>query len=209
MKGVVYDSEAGKYSLCREKLCVPEAEIINRSKMGATVEQGMKLIDRHLESCRDSVVILEYGGNDCNFNWAEVSEAPEAEHSCAVMPERFEKLYTEAAEKLLAAGAEVVISTLPPISAPKFMSFLSRGLSSERIMSWLGDVERLSLWQQHYSEIAEGIAHRIGCPLLPARRAVSSLEWDGMVCNDGLHPNAEGYALLYSGVSEFLGSVFC
>jgi lysophospholipase L1-like esterase len=203
MKGIYYDGS--RYRLCREKLEAEDASIRNRSKMGATISQGLKAIEAALpEISPGTVAILEFGGNDCNFNWAEVAERPEGEHSCATPMEIFEKLYEKAVRELQKAGATVVLCTLPPISSPKFFEFLSDGLSKSRIMQWLRDTDRLAAWQKDYSDAAARIARRCGCGLIDLRKAAVSAGWDGHISPDGLHPDASGHGIIRLTVEQYI-----
>ena len=119
-------------------------------------------------------------------------------------PQRFERLYELAVKKLQAAGATVVVSTLPPISSQKFYEFLSRGLDRQRIMCWLKDRGRLGLWQRDYSEIARKVASRTGCAVLDLRKAAKKAGWDRLIGADGLHPTEEGHILLRRTVEDNL-----
>lgn len=208
MKGVVYDAQRDKYSLCHDRLEVAGAQIRNLSKMGATIETGMERAIRHLpEYGPETMVILEFGGNDCNHRWDEVSAAPDQEHICFVPPERFVADYRSTVQALQQTGTEVVISTLPPISAPKFMAWLSRGLNYDNILHWLGDVEILSRRQKEYSDLAKQVAIETGCRILPLREAAEQLpNWRQLICCDGMHPTEEGYSSLHSFMSSWLQS---
>ena len=203
MKGIYYDG--GRYRLCKEKLSAEGSEIKNRSKMGATISQGLKAIENALpEISPGTVAILEFGGNDCNFNWAEVAEHPEGEHFCVTPMELFEKLYEKAVRELQKAGATVVLCTLPPISSPKFFDYLSSGLSKSRIMEWLRDTDRLAAWQKDYSDAAARIAKRCGCGLIDLRSAAVSAGWEQHVCADGMHPDASGHGILRLTVEQYI-----
>ena len=206
MKGVVYNEEMNKYSLCKDKLAVENAEITNRSKMGATIEYGMTSAIRHLhEYGSSSTVLLEFGGNDCNHKWDEVSEHPELEHISFVPPRTFVEDYIKTINILKKAGAQVIVSTLPPISSEKFMNYLSRGLNFDNILQWLGSVEILSRRQQEYSELAKRVAERTGCKILPLREAAESLPgWEDMLCADGMHPSEAGYEYLHAFMADAL-----
>ena len=205
LKGVWYDEEEDRYRLCREKLSAAGAEIINRARMGSTIEQGLDFIERCLPQISPgTAAILEFGGNDCNFNWAEIAERPFEEHGCAVPPQRFETLYDEAVKKLKSAGACVIVSTLPPISSTRFFDFLSRGLDRSAIMLWLKDRGRLALWQKDYSDIARKVAEKNGCPVLDLRAAAKRAGWEDLICADGLHPSEEGHSLLRLAVEEYI-----
>jgi len=148
---------------------------------------------------------LEYGGNDCNYDWHQISENPDGEYECMVPPEEYTSLMKRAINMLQQRGAQVVVSTLAPIYSEAFMRFICNGLSYNHILQWLGSVNRLGEWQAYYSELAEKTALSNGCAVLPLREAASGLEWTSMICEDGIHPTEQGHFLLNSAAERFLG----
>lgn len=80
-KGVIYDETREKYALAQapaasiaaEKLGV---EVINRSRMGATVADGERIMAQDLRrGLTADMAIIAYGRNDCDFDWHAVSQA--------------------------------------------------------------------------------------------------------------------------------------
>ena len=56
-------------------------EVVNRSKMGATIRKGLSLVrhdlDRGLEA---RYALVSYGGNDSDYDWAAIDADPGADH---------------------------------------------------------------------------------------------------------------------------------
>lgn len=79
----------------------------NLCRFGATVEKGLGLIrrDLSLHGAPEGLAILEYGGNDSDFAWAEVAAEPWAEHQCKTPMGLFRRVYGEAIQLLRQAGA--------------------------------------------------------------------------------------------------------
>ncbi|MCD7845049.1 MAG: SGNH/GDSL hydrolase family protein [Oscillospiraceae bacterium] len=181
--------------------------VTNRSRFGCTIEKAMTVIRRDgmRPSLPGDVAVLEFGGNDCDYHWAEVAAAPEREHSCNTPPARFAARYREAVRLVRASGREPVILTLPPIHSERYLSFICRdGLSRERILSWLGDVERIFRWQESYSRLAERIAMEEGVQLIDLRRPfLRHKGWETLLCADGIHPSREGQRLIYDTLCRY------
>ena len=59
-------------------------EVVNRSKMGATIRKGLSLVrhdlDRGLEA---RYALVSYGGNDSDYDWAAIDADPGAQHGAA------------------------------------------------------------------------------------------------------------------------------
>ncbi len=200
-RGVVLDNERERYSLTPAPAAsiVGETlgiEIKNRSRMGMTSAEGMKMMQKDLEKgLRADVAILEFGGNDCDFNWREISEAPEAEHHPKISAVDYEANMRNMIRAAKSAGMEPILVNLPPINAERYLRFVSRnGLSQENILRWLGDTFQIYRYQERYSMIVTKVAQECGCRLLDIRSAFLNV-WNctgTLFCRDGIHPSADG-----------------
>lgn len=198
LKGVMYNEELKKYKLFGyrfDELAENGIEVENNCKMGATVGKGLEIIKDTLAECTsDTEVVMEFGGNDCNFDWAEVSNDPDGNFHCATPEDEFVEKYLEAIDYAKGKGAKVAICTLVPIESQRFMNWVSRGLNYDNIMKYLGDVNMIARWQEYYSHLAEKVARIANCRVLDLRSAfLMPKALDNMICVDGIHPNAEGH----------------
>ena len=195
----MYNDELKRYKLFGyryEKLLENGIEVENNCKMGATIDEGFEIMKATLEDCdKDTVVILEYGGNDCNFNWAEVANNPEGEFLPNTPEERFTETYLKLVEYAREKGAEVAICTLVPIDSERFMNWVTRGLDYNNVLRWLGDINIISRWQEKYSRLSEKVAVLANCKLIDLR-SVFSNNMGSLLGIDGMHPSAEGHTIL-------------
>ena len=201
LRGVTYDSAKGRYVLCRERSETIEklgVEARNYSRLGATVTKGVELIERNVtENEKGTVVLLAYGGNDCDFDWKQVSEDPQGKYSPNTSDDEFRSSYHRMIDRIVGAGAKPVIATLVPLDAERFMKWISRGLSYENILRWLGDVNKLALWQERYNRILESVAEERSVTLLNIRSAfLTSPDIQALLCADGIHPSADGHRII-------------
>ena len=204
LKGVIYSEELKKYRLFGYKydsLAENGIEVENNCKMGATIGKGSEIIKATLDDCeKDTCVVMEYGGNDCNFDWAAVAADPDSAHLPATPRDEFCEKYIKAVEYAQKRGAEVAVCTLVPIESKRFINWVSRGLSYENILKFMhGDVNVIGRWQEGYSKLAERVAKATGCRLLDLRTPFSRPgEIESLICVDGIHPNARGHEMLSS-----------
>ena len=203
LKGVMYNDELKRYKLFGyrfDELAGRGVEVENNCKMGATVSEGIEIMKYSLgEDLRGASVVMEFGGNDCNFDRASVADSPEKEHLPATPKEEFAEKYYSAVKLAESRGARVAICTLVPIESKRFMNWISRGLNKAGILRFLhGDVYEISRWQESYSRLAEEVARASGCPMLDLRSPFEHTPGGigGLICADGMHPNAEGYKKL-------------
>ena len=184
--------------------------IRNLSRFGSTILGGLKNLDRHLREIQPGdTVVLEFGGNDCNFDWKAIAEDPYKEHKPSVTLEEFRKLYREAIEKVLSVGAKPVLLSLPAILPLRFFDFVSQGLNKDNILLWLGgDTNTIANWHEQYNLEIFKIGAEQGVPVIDISTTFLSRRGLGdCYCIDGMHPNELGHdiiaeAILTSGQLE-------
>ena len=179
--------------------------IVNRSKLGHTVTKGKTMLDKYFEETPDCFAILmDFGGNDCDFNWKSISENPDAEHEPNTPIKKFVKTYTDIIQNIIDRSIRPVITNLPPIEPQRYFNWICRGLNKENILRWLDDVNTIYRYQEMYSRTIEGIAHSTGTLLVDLRGAfLNERHISQFICEDGIHPNTEGQRLITQALMRF------
>ena len=109
--------------------------IRNLSRFGSTIFGGLNNIDRHLREIKaGDRVVLEFGGNDCNFDWKAIAADPLGVHKPQVGLREFHQLYVSAIEKIRSVGATPVMLSLPALLPQRFFDFVSKGLDKANIL---------------------------------------------------------------------------
>ena len=201
MRGVYYSEEAGRHKLYGERLGELKNagyEVKNCSIMGATIETGLDLIKKRLTAPADETTVLfEYGGNDCDFRWSDISGDPTGTFSPNTPLDRFTELYGEVIRYAKDMGAAVKICNLVPLDSERYMNWITRNLSYENILGWLGDSSMLYRWHEYYNRTAERVAAMFGCPLIDIRSPfLLSHNYTNLLSRDGIHPNVEGHRMI-------------
>lgn len=207
LKGVTFSDALGKYRLCKpdySRLEEEGLEVTNLSKMGATIDYCDKILKEELsEYDDDSIVLFEYGGNDCDHPWREISEAPEGEHYAVNPHSTFESKYKSCIEYAKSMGAKVLISNLVPLDSSRYMEWISKGLKKEEILKWLGDEAMLYRWHESYSNLIERLARGLGATLVDLRGAfLTKHSFAELISRDGIHPTEDGHKLICDTVTE-------
>ncbi len=211
MKGVILSESEARYRICSalgiDALAARfSLNIDNRSRFGCTIEKGSAVLRRTLDRISDcSTVILEYGGNDCDFDWAAISAAPEKEYLPNTPIDRFSELYAETIEYLRGKGISPVLTTLPPLCSERYFNWICRnGLSKENILAWLGDINAIYRYQERYSRAVEKLAKRFNTAIIDLRGAfLEERHLEDLYCADGIHPNEKGQRLIHSVFGSF------
>lgn len=210
-RGVVFDAIQNKYQFLKDSFARLISEntdigVRNYSSFGCTVTKGMRAVEKRINvSEPPGAVLLEFGGNDCDYLWAEVSENPDGEHLPKTTMDVFTETYTNMIETIRSAGGEPVLMTLPPIDSERYFKRISENLSQQNILHWLGSVDRIYRWHEYYSLAVCRIAYSTGVPLVDVRSAfLTQKNTDHLICDDGIHPTAEGHALISQVITEAL-----
>ena len=62
----------------------------NNAMIGASIMKGAKTVERRLPALDDhTLVVMGFGGNDCNFDWQAVADAPDDPHLPVVLLQSF------------------------------------------------------------------------------------------------------------------------
>ena len=176
--------------------------ISNRSRFGCTIRKALAVI-RH--DCGKgegtaALTVLEYGGNDCDYDWAAIAADPEGEYQAKTPAGEFMDDYAQAIDLIRDSGGTPVVLTLPPIHSVRYLDHICRaGLSRDNIVRWLGDVENITRWQADYSEMARRIAREksVMCVDLRAAFPQEAPELEKYLCEDGIHPSRLGQGLIF------------
>jgi len=84
-RGVIYDEGKGKYSILEKNYVALVQErlkgiVQNASRFGNTLIRGIGRLAKEIAKGKPDIVLIEYGGNDCDFAWSEVAAAPGSPH---------------------------------------------------------------------------------------------------------------------------------
>jgi len=151
---------------------------------------------------------MDYGGNDCDFNWKAISENPEAKHipntPINVFADTYHKIITNLKQKRILP----ILTTLPPLESQRFFDWFCKGLNKDNVLNWLGDVNAIYRYQENYSRMVEKIAATTRVPLIDLRGAFLNIRSiKTLLCEDGVHINTEGQKLMTKAFVEFANAM--
>ena len=217
IKGVLVQSEGerSRYSLadksivecCAEKL---GGESLNLGKMGCTIEAGERILNRYLDKMSGAqYVLLEYGGNDSDYNWQEIAEAPEKEHFPRTRLEVFEQVYERVINKIKEMGAIPLVVSLPPMDAERYFAFFSQKWEDgfrANVMRWLGgSTNTIMSGHELYNLATMRIAQRTGAQWIDVTSGLlKGHNFRAYLCDDGIHPNERGQRMIAEAVLQSL-----
>ena len=217
IKGVLVQSEGerSRYSLadksivecCAEKL---GGESLNLGKMGCTIEAGERILNRCLDKMSGAqYVLLEYGGNDSDYNWQEIAESPEKEHFPRTRLEVFEQVYERVINKIKEMGAIPLVLSLPPMDAERYFAFFSQKWEEgfrANVMRWLGgSTNTMMSGHELYNLATMRVAQRTGTQWIDVTSGLlKDHNYRAYLCDDGIHPNERGQRMIAEAVLQSL-----
>ena len=213
-RGVVYDETKCKYTVIQDNYVSLlqnslKGIVHNTARFGNTIIRGIGKLKDDVFNKKPDVVLIEFGGNDCDFNWDEIALNPEAEHSPKTDFDVFKSKLRETVDFLKSNHVTPVLMTLPPLNADKYFKWISRNnpLSEINILKWLGSVTRIYWWQERYSSIITKVAEETGTRWIDIRGAfLQHPDFSDFLCMDGIHPNEHGHKLIAEKVLEYIRS---
>lgn len=213
MRGVLLDHETKRYYFRKDDQINQfedsfQIEVDNRSKFGCTIEKGERMLTKALEkglSC--DMMLLEYGGNDCDYDWEAIAAEPNGQYLPHTPLPAFEAAYRRMIQMLRDNHIQPIVMSLPPIDAEKYFDWFTRnGASAENILRWLGDKQLVYRHQELYSATAVRIAGECDCLCVDARTPfLARHDYKELLCDDGIHPNEKGHQLIYRVFADLAG----
>ncbi len=207
-KGVVYNEERGRYCLAKDR-CVnllvrAGLNIVNNAAMGQAITEGYELF-RTSETCPGDIVVIEYGGNDCDLLWDEVDRNPAIFHDGKTPLPQFRAVLRQFIEEAASRGLRPVVVIPPPLESERYYQWICRGRDAGRILSYLVDIHHIYRWHERYADAVREAAQAFGCPALDLRTPfLDARDMPALICRDGIHPNEAGQRLMAEAVQAFL-----
>ncbi len=214
LKGVIYDEIRKKYRRLENSYNLGQIsdmglDVRNNSKFGLTAPKAKNLMLNALEKGVDAeAAIIEFGGNDCDFKWAEVAAEPYKDHIPNTPLSVFKECITDMIKALRQNGIKPILVNLPPIHSGKYFNWISRGLDAGAILKWLGDKELIYRHHETYSLALTGLAQSLSCNYIDVRQPfLLKRDYYNYLCEDGIHPNESGYSLINQTFTEYANTI--
>lgn len=174
-------------------------EMDNQSVFGNTIAKGQRKLNKMLERGETAdFCIVEFCGNDSDYDWALVSENPKEAHLQRTPPADFIRIYSEMIAVLRQHKITPVIMISPALVADRWFNHITKGHNADNILSFLGDdKEKPYKNQKEYDDALLDFAKKNSVQYVNMRTAMEeSGHFEDLMCFDGIHPNEEGYRFM-------------
>ena len=212
LKGIILEDE--KYKVCKNRfsnICEEVLNVVieNKAKYGSTIAKGEESFERNLEILDNpnvEYVVLEFGGNDCDFKWQEISDNPDIEHKPNVEINDFIKIYTEIIQVIKSKNKKPVLLSLPPIDSQRYINKFFKNLNQENILKWMNNNPYfLANWHERYNIEVFKLAINNNISIIDiTSKFLEQKDYSLFLCEDGIHPNEEGHKLISESIQEHI-----
>lgn len=211
-KGVIYDEEKDKYIIIKDSFCnIVQSRlkgvVHNAGKFGSTIIKGSKRLYEELTKATPDIVIIEFGGNDCDFNWEEVALKPFEPHEPNTNLAIFESTLKSIIDNLKSKNIIPVLMTLPPLDPEKYYRWISKKGDeyAKNILTWLGSINKIYSWHESYNSIIIDLAKKTKTNLIDVRSVfLNNVNYTTYLCKDGIHPNEKGHKLIADKILSYI-----
>ncbi|MFT8930206.1 MAG: SGNH/GDSL hydrolase family protein [Sporolactobacillus sp.] len=167
--------------------------VINKGVFNDNSDLLLQRLDKDVLELQPDLVLINIGGNDCNFRWDQVALLPEEEHVPIVPLARYLRNVKEIADKISKSGAVPVLLSLLPLDPVRYYQSLMAHYS-QNIGHWISYCGGIEHWHGMYNRALKGCAEKWRIPLFDIRTAFKKKgDLSQLLNEDGLHPTPAGY----------------
>ncbi|MBU3111109.1 SGNH/GDSL hydrolase family protein [Clostridium lacusfryxellense] len=211
-KGIIYDDEKSKYAILKENFTSIienkiKGPVYNAGKFGSTIIRGARKMYNDVIKKSPDIVLIEFGGNDCDYNWNDIAKNPDMEYKPNTDIITFRETLLAMIDTLKSNHILPVLMTLPPLDPLKYFKWISKedNTNEMNILHWLGTKETLFNWHNSYSKTITQVAIETNTVLIDVRSEFLKYNnYSKFLCRDGIHPNIEGQSLIANTILNFI-----
>lgn len=211
-KGIIYDNERSKYAILKESFTNiiennMKGTVYNAGKFGNTILRGMSKMYNDVIKKSPDIVLLEFGGNDCDYKWDDIAKNSDIEYRPNTDISTFRETLLKMIDTLKDNHILPVLMTLPPLDPLKYFKWITKGdsFAERNILQWLGTKERLFTWHNSYSKMIGKVARETNTAIIDVRTEfLKYTDYSRFLCKDGIHPNVEGQSLIAKVILKYI-----
>lgn len=172
-------------------------DFINKSVYGSTLDKTLHRLERCIQKgITSDVAIIESGDNDCDYDWDGVLQGITKNQRLPLND--FCALLEKAVLLCRQNKITPLFMTLVPLVAENWFKHICARRNERAILDFIGgNVQSLYKNQELYSCAIENVARKCGVQLVDMRREfLKRADYKTLMCQDGIHPNVEGYCFM-------------
>lgn len=174
-------------------------ELNNQSVFGSIVSKTQRRLNRDIEKgIFSDLAIIESGGNDCDYDWTQVSASPDEKHLPRTTLEDFIQKISEMVDVCRKNKITPLIMTMPPLVRDRWYNHILHGQDENAVLKILNDnPDRLYQNHELYNISLVEYAFKNSVQIVDMRKEMLLSEnYRNLMCLDGIHPNEKGYKFM-------------
>lgn len=174
-------------------------ELNNQSVFGSIVSKTQRRLNRDIEKgVLTDLAIIESGGNDCDYDWTQVSASPDENHLPRTTLEDFIQKISEMVDACRKNKITPLIMTMPPLVRDRWYNHIVHGQDEKAVLKVLNDnPDRLYQNHELYNISLVEYAFKNSVQIVDMRKEMLLSEnYRNLMCLDGIHPNEKGYKFM-------------
>ncbi|WP_044022283.1 SGNH/GDSL hydrolase family protein [Bacillus sp. SG-1] len=173
-----------------------EVSVVNKGVFNDNSELLLNRLEKDVIKERPNYVIIEIGGNDCNFNWHEVAEKPWEKHQAIVPMNQYLDNLKAIITNIKQHDIIPVVATLPPLDPVRYYKNISEKYSPA-ISHWISEVGGIDYWHGLYNRNLNKLTEEYNILKVDVRSALKKAgNLMDFISDDGIHLTEEGYKIL-------------
>lgn len=173
-----------------------EVEVLNKGVFNDNSDGVLGRLAKDVFHVAPDVVLVEIGGNDCNFRWNEVATNPDSEHEAIVPIERYIENLTTLVKTCRRQGVVPVLLTILPLDPVRYYQSISTKYGAG-IAHWISVCGGIEHWHGMYNRALRQLIQSLRVPSIDVRTGFKeSGDLQELLSDDGIHPSESGYEVL-------------
>lgn len=174
-------------------------ELNNQSVFGSIITKSQRRLSKDIEKgVVGELAIIESGGNDCDYDWNVVCENPGALHQPRVILDDFIRIIGEMVNACRENKITPVLMTMPPLVPDWWYEHICNSYNADAVNTFTKNTPDV-LYRNHeiYNMHIVKFCYENNVQFVDMRLAMLESEnYRNLMCRDGIHPNADGYAYM-------------
>lgn len=177
-------------------------EVINKGVFNDNSTLLVNRLNTDVLALAPDYVLVEIGGNDCNFKWDEVAQRPEDEHVPIVPLDTYMENVRLIVQRIRESGAIPILMTLLPLDPVRYYAQLA-AVHGKDIAHWIARCGGIEHWHGLYNRWLKQLVDELGVKAIDLRTAFKSAgDLADLLSDDGVHPSASGYQVIAQAVAD-------
>lgn len=173
-----------------------QVEVVNKGVFNDNSDLLVQRLEKDVLSLTPNYVLIEIGGNDCNFFWDQVAQRPEDEHEPIVEIKRYLQNIQILAERIKQEKAVPILLSLLPLDPKRYYEHLATMYQSS-IAHWISRCGGIEHWHSLYNRELKQFVQRMGTVMIDIRTMFKQKgDLQELLSDDGIHPSPIGYSVL-------------